>query len=567
MDSKQYKKELIEAEYYSKVRLEDQLLKTVNGSIVLENCLKNNASLSEFIFNKKDSLDLILKYKRYDLLENCTVKNLLRKMDNGKRYIDYILDEFLKDRSFNVSFCDPLNSFCSLKDAASIYIAYAKHGLEGYLPIVDDEDLVKEEDSLLRDILNNKRTFIQLLVNLSDETFVKEKFLKNSKYQDIEVLMAVYHKDGVAKANITNDFAYKYSDQYYGDIADETFDYLTSEDKALLRTLGKVAKDKCDEKPLIMMLASYTMYIYKNRDEAYREINKIINVFNNDDTFRFSNGSGSYFSVFENSVVLDSNSIDTLNHEFGHMMLHKFTDCDKEQHFFNILDRIRSNGNTIKKLEILKNRYEIEKVACMDKAKKYFDDNALPYIDDMFNNRVEEFNEVLESNKQEQIGKYVMKGYNPEVVERMFEKTYSAKTFYEQYKSIVKKELLINAISVELHDMQSIGDIVDAIYKGHYYAGNLMDSKGQRIPCIGGHGLYYYNSSDMNIYDEIFANFMSIRKSISNKTIYEDSTYGKVNDPIFALKLVVGSELVDYLEELYQNQILNSPKYTDVRSR
>ena len=114
--------------------------------------------------------------------------------------------------------------------------------------------------------------------------------------------------------------------------------------------------------------------------------------------------------------------------------------------------------------------------------------------------------------------------------------------------------------------MQAIGDIIDAIFRGHYSAGELRSSSGKTIKCIGGHGIYYYNASNLSVYDEIFANYMSIRKSIKNKVIYIDKVHGKIYDPVFALRLIVGNELVDYLEDVYQREVLNSPVYTEGRS-
>lgn len=566
MNLEQYSKLVNDDDYYKRVANEDRLLVNVNGSIVLENVLKNNMPIDNVLFNKKESIELIIKYKRYDLLGLCTVKNLLRKMDSNKTYLDYILEQYLKNKSFNISFCDPLDSHCSLSDAASFYITYAKYGLEKYLPIIDDEEFVKKEDSFLKGLFNNNKTFIKLLVEKSNKEFVKEKFLSNSKYQDIEVLIANNSSEDIAKTDKLYDFTVDYLDNYYDTIVEQVLEQMNADDKKVLGLLYKSIENRCSEMHAALVLVSYSMYIYKNRSEAYKEIQKLIDIFKNDDTFTIVEDKGSYFSPVENKIALEKNCVDTINHEFGHMFLHKLTDCNVDYKFLSILDNIRSDYSILDKLDVLTQVYYKHSESCHKKALDYYDNNVVPYVNDLFVNKKEEYDDFLNTSKADKIEEYVKKGYSRELLERLFNKAYSEKTYYNQYLTIEKKELKSTASQVELYDMQAIGDIIDAIFRGHYSAGELKSSSGKTIKCIGGHGIYYYNASNLSVYDEIFANYMSIRKSIKNKVIYIDKVHGRIYDPVFALRLIVGNELVDYLEDVYQREVLNSPVYTEGRS-
>ena len=116
--------------------------------------------------------------------------------------------------------------------------------------------------------------------------------------------------------------------------------------------------------------------------------------------------------------------------------------------------------------------------------------------------------------------------------------------------------------------MNQIADIVDAIYKGAFKSGKLVNSSGKRIRPVTGHGLFYYNSSQEAVFDEMFANYCALRKNNEiGVTYYIDPVKGPIDNGIECLRAIVGDELVDYLEDFYQQKIVKSDSSLIARSR
>ena len=183
------KKEAIQIAYKAGLMIEEGLLKRVNNCTLLENLINNNEELPECVLDKKESIDLVLKYKRYDMLKYASTRNLLRKYNKNETFLEYILRESRLDESINISEFDPFSSNATLRNIADFYITYAKNDLENYLlPLTPEILKMKEENFLLRILTGNKNLLYFLLRKKKTRDLVKKKFVSKSDTKDIDIV-------------------------------------------------------------------------------------------------------------------------------------------------------------------------------------------------------------------------------------------------------------------------------------------------------------------------------------------------------------------------------------------
>lgn len=564
MTEDDFRKAYIAQENLNGLKRESLLLKKIDGKIVFENLLINGKSNDDVaIFNRKKSLELILKYKKYDLLKNVTIRNFLRKKDKNGTYLDYVLKLFSHGENINISFYDPFSKNESLNNIAEFYIIYAKHGLEKYLPPMSLESLKSKETDSVGKMLTSKKSLLQMMIEKSSKDFVVKKFLSSSDIQDIEIitiLKEVDNRDKKIRLDVKDEVSSKYLSEYYKNHV-SCYKALNDADKRLLQNLIDACADRCDEKSLRTLVYSYIEQLFAgNRKNAYLEINKLINIFKSDETFSIKTKDSSYFSLHTNEIVLEDNITNVFNHELGHALFHKLTDCNPPIEFFNILNRIRNDRNNVSKVANLSNTFK-KYIKPLSEASCELYEKHKPNISS------ESIKEILDMSQEEALKKCSHRLRKQNSLKSLFERSFTEEEYKSQYEE-TQKNILKNVIKrVKLYPIIAISDIVDAIYGGHYLAGNLKDLDNKKIKPIFGHGIYYYSNS-MNVFDEIFANYCSLKKNVEDDCIiYEDSRHGQITDPITALRIIVGNELVNFLDRYYENQILNSDKYNNVRSR
>ena len=571
MNEEQYVKLYANEEYKYKKSMEQILLKRVNGAIVLENLLKNGSNvLDNCIFDRKESLDLIIKYKRYDLLGQVSIKNFLRKKDSKTKYIDFILEEFKRGNISNISFINPFDSFASLNMIADFYISYAKYGVLDHLPVISDSELLTKNNELFSRIFKDDRNFLEVLLDRVHNDELSKDIVNNligkSSYQNFDIAYSLSKKAKDDKRVISmpykEGYSDKYIDNYYKDL-ESILVTIGEDDKRILNKLYKAAKDKCDKSSLSTLLLSYCLQITDNNPSVYMEIEKLINIFESDETFKIVKKDSPYFSEYANYIGLKDGSVDIFNHELGHMLYHKLTSSNNDYRLLSILDNIRNNPQTLDKVSKLCNTYRNLEKKVNDDAMAFYNENAL--IEDKDESEIREF---LNKSKEELFEEYSKKGYKKELLERLLSKSYDYDAYMKQKKYIETSSLKKTARNIKLFSLQAIGDIVDAIYKGQFSAGYLKDSHNEQIKGFIGHGIYYYNSSNDRIFDEIIANYISIKKaSESDFVLYNDIEFGEIYKPCDVLRCIVGDELYMYLEDFYDREILNSQKYTNTRGR
>lgn len=544
--------------------IENSLLRVINGSYLLENMLKNNEKIPECTFNQRDSLKLILKYKRYDLLENVTIRNLLRKRNKNESFLDYILELSKVDKSINISLYDPFNGMYSLKNIADFYITYAKHDLVEYLPELTDELLLKKESNHLLRVLTFNKNFLSILFSRSqDKEFVKEKLLSNGSVKDLDVLLTMNDDEHSAPLDIRDNYSKKYYEEENSTL-ESIYIYLRPREKELIDELYDVMKSRCDKEAINAVIYSYIEQLhFGDKKSIYVELRNLIDIFKNDKTFTIKMGCDSHFSPVDNEIMITDVSTSIINHELGHMFYHKLGDYEQDPYFFKIIDNIRNNPDVLDKIDCFSNRYQEIKKHIRRLAIMYYDEEA----EKEFSPEVEkEIEDNLNLEKEELYTKYKHLGYSKTVLENILNRTYTLEEYKKQHKQIQVNQLRDVILRSKVGPVSQISDIIDAIYRGEFAAKKLKNTNGKPIKSISGHGLFYYNNNKEVIFDEIFANYCALRKNNQiGVTYYTDSVKGPIENGIECLRAIVGDELVNYLEDYYQNKVLNSEKNNVLR--
>ena len=555
-------------DYRNGLLLENKLLTKVNGITILENMLKNGRSIPECCFNQKESLDLILKYKRYDLLSDVTIKNLLRidKKKNNITYLESILELSKEDSRINRSFLDPFDTLASLPDIAKFYIIYAKKNMQDYLPYLSEEALKRVEgDPILQTMTDNKNLLYFLLEDKENVKEVKEKLLSKNNIKDLEIILTLNERDKEYKASIDmeDDYSLKYLIKENSDWKSVYYS-LRPQEQFLLGQLRNVMNRRCSKSIITLTMYSYIDQLKNgdNRSACY-EIKRLIDIFNNDKTFNIVEGDQSYFSMSENVISIANMSIGSLNHEMGHMFLHKLSQGEPDPIFYDMLENIKNKKGVLDKVFDLTKYFNSFNNSINKMAVDFYKKEAKRDLSPRNEQRIRQ---KLLKTKKELMDEYIKKGYDKEVLAEVLNRSYTLEEYKRQHRIIQINMLKESIKRQKLGPIVFISDIVDAIYKGEYYAEKLSTTNEIKIDPISGHGLFYYNNSKQRIFDEIFANYCALRKCINDKaTYYIDSEKGPINKPVECLRMIVGDELVDYLEEYYQKEVIKTREYTESR--
>lgn len=565
MNDERVRNQVLSEQFRAGLIVENSLLKKINGNYILENLFVNNEKIPDCFFNQRESLRLILKYKRYDLLKKVSIRNLLRKKTKDKTYLDYILNLSKYEKDINLSFCNPFNGLYSIREIADFYIIYAKHDLLDYLPPLTEQELLKKEkDPMLKILTLNKDLLSLILGKCSDD--IKEKLLPNKRLRNLDIVLRLNNdNEYTVPIGIEDTYSKEYIENENSTL-ESIYNYLRPREQALLKELYDSMKDKCDEEAIRTILYSYIEQLhYGDKKSIYVEIRRLIDIFKIDNNFKIEMGSDSYFSIVDNKIVLSDMKLSDFNHELAHALYHKLAGNVSDSYFHELVSRVRNNPNVLEKTNALSKRYQEKKKHIYAKAVDYYNER---YFDEFSKDNVKRIEKMLASKKEDLIKEYQKKGYSKRVIENILNRSYTLDEYKKQHKKIQIASLIDSIKKTKIAPICQIADIVDAIYNGEFFSGKLKNANGEKIKPISGHGLFYYKNSKKTIFDEVFANYCAIRKNNElGVPYYVDPELGEINSAVDSLRAIVGNELVDYLESFYQREILDSKKYETIRSR
>ena len=576
-----------------KVSEEDLLRTTSTLDTIFEYAIKKGRSINCDKFSKTISLDIILENKRYELLKYVDIKTLLKpnRKNINESYLETILKLYKRKERINLSFINPFDNAESLDETARVYLLYAKYDLVDYLPMLDSEllllkSLENRKEGLKEKIeqfffsKESKPSLLEIMLD-KDESLTMTKILNEPLKREFDIAMILRMRNIIQK-NVEfdlkpNDIVKKMLDRI-----NEEYEsiVLSNEEEQLLKTLYDLFIDTSDEEALDTLINSYRVELSKKNKNTINEIRTLIDLKLSDKPAYIKIGQSSY-SLSTNGVCIDKPSIDTLNHEMGHALFHNLTDGSIPEEFWQIIERIRQDSRTIRRVKeySIQGRSEMKKVSSWVNEKyeevfpmmnkiielyrirstlqRYYD-----YKLDEERIRLEketyrvrgEISDYLRMSKKEKMKIYKAKGYREEDLEILFNDAFTVKEYAMMHRRIQKRELRDVLNSTIFAPSRSIGDILDAIYQGKFMSGNLF-YMGEEIEPVTGHGLFYYNHDKKYIFDEILADFRTIMMSDESEKYLKE------------LRYYVGNELVDFLNNYYNNIMINGYMKGDIYGR
>ena len=314
-------------------------------------------------------------------------------------------------------------------------------------------------------------------------------------------------------------------------IEDKNREYLESikiEDNEYLEELYQLfISDGISDKELIDVLITSYRYNISVNPLIVNEIKKLIKIkeYNYEFFLQFLSKDSCYF---ESGRVIGIPSIFTINHEVGHALYRYATNWEVPNNYNEIINR----SDFQKKVNEISLEIEEKSKKVKDKSIQIVE----KYLREIFCEYKENPSKFYDGNSLVFSINGVEFAYSKDEVS--FEK------ILEDVLDFGKiSELEDTVWKYEYDTFVAIQDIMDAVS-----VGKLCDSDIVKY----GHGSKYYNSG-VSSFEEIIANYSVIIKS-KNKI-----------EGIKMLKYYVGEELVDLLEEFYNNRILDDDRNRNMK--
>ena len=488
--------------------------------------------------DEKLIVDLIFKYERYDLLNNVYLRALIKLANLNETYMDIILEKYKEGIKIDITQSGIPLSF-NTEMTAKLYLIYAKHGLIEHLPKLDKGELLEEK--------NGVRLIDKLLEEDKDLTM---KIIPDKVKEEFEIAM-ILRLNGLDQTNIkmdsvTRDFQSEYLQSFYGEY--DTYE-LDPESEELLNQFKVLMSDGKSRPEFVeAMIRTYRHLIYTNSAHKV-ELMHWIKIKKTLPQFSLQKiSSGAYYRPATRSIYLSDANIDTLNHEMGHVLFHNIAGKQySKEEFMAICDKLEPSSEFLDKVK----EYSIKYHEIRANVEKYVDDKYMKdYDKSITDEKRKEIEEFLSKSKEEKKKIYLAKGYKEELLDTIFDRTYSVDEYIEQDRRVTKNELVDLILRTQYSEFIAIGDYFDGIYKGKFRDDKLKDKEGKTIKHAYGHGLSYYASGITFVFDEMLANYSEIMKSKNPEKGIE------------MLRYYIGDEIVNFVSEYYNKQIVQTARLT-----
>lgn len=495
---------------------------------LLEILLKNGLTPMCEFYTYPEVLGIFLKYHRFDLLAKCTLRNLLENKENNVTYLDILLEEVKNGSNISLEF---INTFyASLKQVAQYYVKLARLGLINRTYQITAKELLNEENGVkLIEYLLKEDKDLTLNVIISEEVkrnvdiaiFLKSKGIEQD-IVDFEMVIPKVVDDYYEKnINLLKTMPTKEEEQ---SLLDEFKNLMLSDNLS-------------DEVFVEYMINEYRYLISVKNEYGVRDLKSLIEIKKNIPAFCIrKSDNGSLYVDKIKTVFLEDSCVDVLNHETGYVLFEILTDEQVPQEFEVIVNKIRNNPKTIKKVWSYELKFlEIQKKV-VNQVHEYFEDYKIT------EEEKKKIIDYLENCKREKRKEYLQDGYNQEKIDEILSKTFCIEEYMKSIKDQQETDLVNAILRTKYAPFSVLGDILDAIYVGKYRSEELIYD-GHVIPEGYGHGVAYYENGSFYIFSEIMANFSAIVKSRD------------ANEVLSYLKEIVGEELINLLDNYYKKEM------------
>lgn len=506
---------------------------SLGDETLFEYMIRNGYKLNSSRISSEKLLKICYLEQRPDLLEEASISDLLKPIDDTYTYFDYILDSIAnKGLKIRVPSC-PWSS--DVNEHIKYYTTIAKHDMMKYIGKIKAEKFLKKYGD---------KTLLEYLLD-TDSDLTLNKILSDDLKADPDIAVILKNRGIVQKSvNVSkeeNEYTTKYIENINNHLGigplPEEGERLLNELKLLFLTDGKSDKDL-----ITGLTAGYRNALMNNYDINIIEIKKLIEIKkeNKDIFYYIKNDDGSYFSPSNGSIFCENANTNTLLHETGHALHFYTADMKTPDDYQEIVERARENPEVLAKTKEYAANYRklINNITLL--VEQRYDSFFKSYYSP---EKVEEIKKNLTKSKEEKKKEYKELHIPDEQLDMILSDMYTQEEYIDHQKRIFIEDNVDAILRNEFGSLLPIGDILDAIYEGKLHSNTLKDSQGEAICKTGGHGLNYYYAT-LHGFDEMIANFAAISKANDAK------------EKLKMLKSIVGDEVYDMIRNFYYQDIL-----------
>lgn len=506
---------------------------SLGDETLFEYMIRNGYKLNSSRISSEKLFKICYLEQRPDLLEEASISDLLKPIDDTYTYFDYILDSIAnKGLKIRVPSC-PWSS--DVNEHIKYYTTIAKHDMMKYIGKIKAEKFLKKYGD---------KTLLEYLLD-TDSDLTLNKILSDDLKANPDIAVILKNRGIVQKSvNVSkeeNEYTTKYIENINNHLGigplPEEGERLLNELKLLFLTDGKSDKDL-----ITGLTAGYRNALMNNYDINIIEIKKLIEIKkeNKDIFYYIKNDDGSHFSPSNGSIFCENANTNTLLHETGHALHFYIADMKTPDDYQEIVERARENPEVLAKTKEYAANYRklINNITLL--VEQRYDSFFKSYYSP---EKVEEIKKNLTKSKEEKKKEYKELHIPDEQLDMILSDMYTQEEYIDHQKRIFIEDNVDAILRNEFGSLLPIGDILDAIYEGKLHSNTLKDSQGEAICKTGGHGLNYYYAT-LHGFDEMIANFAAISKANDAK------------EKLKMLKSIVGDEVYDMISNFYYHDIL-----------
>lgn len=521
--------------------------------------LKNNGKLLNQILEKgyypnlkyvsRKMIDYLYNINRPDVLVNLFIhENKLEYLFSLVLNNETVIEYLLKQNNPNINYRNlaiNVDQIVEDQDYIDTYLMFAKYNKLEYLYSFSSSDLLKPRDK--------NSCLLDMFLKTSPELTKKMiTYYKLDTDLDLILFFRLHGKEYDTSNGI--DFDLLDSDAYAREYLIEqnkkikqglNINEFTEEEMTLLMELENLIVNEENRDIVDTIIMSYAVELQNGNENALTELKTLVNIISSNPSFKVQKSQGaSYFSQLD-GLHIDILSVNNINHELGHLFHYYLTNYETPQELDGIITRIKENKDIKDKIQSL----TLLLVHKMDQIDSDVSEEYEEWSEGYYTaHKLSEIKEFIEMSKEDKIEYYKKQGYSQEELEIILDESFTLDQYISNQKRIKCAEMSNNILLTHYSELIAICDIIDAIFDGDYYHSKLKTKNNETIKGVFGHGIGYYYSKDI-VFQEILANYSAILKS------------DRKEESLTILESMIGRELLELLDDFYENRMLKSNIY------
>ena len=497
--------------------INELVIKNKEGNFIIEELLQTGLIPYDREFIDPNVVYYIIKTKRTDLYSKLNLRTLITNGDLNNKFLDIILEEAKLDKTIKLPKVKVSHSVSlNFEELARIYICYAKHDMQGKL----------RQDIGAFFVSNRPRNkvFLEYLLE-EDEQVTKDKIISHLlEYDEIKTILKLHeYKKGFPSIKII-----------YDDIINEQLDsYKIDEEnpeiKELIDELIELYTDEYkDEKVLNILRINFTYLCHKD-EKFIIEVKKLIKLKKENPFIQLSKTKEESHYI-KGRVFVEDEVLYILNHEMGHLYFEYLCKYRFPYEFDREVSKLQFSD------EFMKEKLVSFSTLANDIANQISEEASL-IIEKLYENESEEYRKEIEE--------YLNNVDLPEWIQRNINRNVLTEEYHQKDKRIKKERLKLIIMRCRFPEICIISDIIDEITFGKYGSFRLRDKENKILNCLFGHGEAYFRGDKYLIFNELFANYLALIKLKNSE------------EHLLFLRQIVGDGIIDMLDNYYKEHILN----------